>query len=81
MDADRSRFSHFTVDQHKELKKTFEETEAEIAAVVADVADLPDPAVVNTGGNLFFSPALPTSDPGVAGALWASTGVVTVSAG
>lgn len=31
-------------------------------------------------GNLIFT-GLPTSDPSVAGALWANAGVVTVSAG
>lgn len=81
MDADRSRFSHFTNDQHKELKKTFEETGVEIQTVATDVANLPAPKVVEISGNLFFSPALPTSEPAAVGALWANNGVVTVGNG
>lgn len=34
----------------------------------------------DAGGNIIFT-GLPTSDPSVAGALWNSTGTLTVSAG
>jgi len=43
--------------------------------VIGDVTITTD-----SSGNLIFT-GLPTSDPSVAGALWADTGVVTVSAG
>lgn len=52
---------------------------ADGASIIIDASSTPI-TLTNTGGELVFS-NVPTSDPQVAGALWANNNVLTLSAG
>jgi hypothetical protein len=74
-----------TTGTHESLRAALDALNTEVAAATTSTAlqavdDGSLTITIGAGKNLIVT-SLPTSDPGVAGALWADSGVVTVSAG